>query len=150
MPARGAVKLYKCTIRKKRCGRCAPALRASGLKAVARTKAAVNSCRSKPACNGLSAFSEEHRREYQAQSPCRALMQYTAKSDNHYVPEIWKNPFSKHRLFFPNVSFFPIKHFSSPFAFHEGDYFQNRWANLLEPNDFLFYCEKIESSVKYQ
>ena len=41
-------------------------------------------------------------------SPSRALMQNRADSDCHYLPAVRENPFSKHRLSFANVNFFPL------------------------------------------
>jgi hypothetical protein len=71
--------------------------------------AAVNSCCPEPACNGFSAFSKEHSCKYYIQPPPRALMQDTAKSNNHYLPEIRKNPFGQHWLSFPKMSFLSIR-----------------------------------------
>jgi hypothetical protein len=63
-----------------------------------------------PTGYGFSTLGEDYSSNYGSQSPGRALMQDTAKSNYPDLPVVRENPFIKHRLSFANVRFVSTKH----------------------------------------
>ena len=68
--------------------------------------APINACRLKPTYYGFRAYSKEQSHDNRDQLPYQVLMEDKAKSDDHYLPAIRKNPFGKHRLSLTNMCFF--------------------------------------------